>query len=226
MTDPWFLTRGIGCALLLLFTLNLVLGTVVSARSEPLCRERLESMPSLRVSRVLLHELHRAVSVMCVVALLAHAIMPMIGPDAQAAWYQAFVPWNFEGRIPLVWAALSVNALLLGLGAAVFRKVVPDVLWPWIHRLGYLSWFFALAHAWTSGTDMETAWGLTVWWSCVVAGSASFLYRTIASLGLLDRKHVHGDVVVPNQSRGHHDAFKAPHHSVLPELDDVPKPRA
>lgn len=225
MTDPWFLTRGTGCALLLLFTLNLVLGTIVSARSEPLCRERLESLPTLHVSRVLLHELHRAVSTMTVLVLIGHAILPMIGHDAPAAWFQAIVPWAFAERVPLVWAALSVNALLLGAGAAIFRKFVPGWLWPWIHRLGYLSWFFALAHAWTTGSDMETGWGFAVWWSCVFAGTASLLYRTASTLGLLDRQIVNGAVVVPNQSRGHHDEMKPPNHSVLPELDDVPKPR-
>lgn len=241
MADPWFLTRGSGFVLLILYTCSLVLGAVTSSMSGPFTRERLDSLQRAPMSRMLLRHLHRAVSVMCLFALVGHAGVAAAshghdmaatahGQSAAAAagavWYQWILPITVEGRLDLRWAALSVDAVLFMLVFGLCERFLPKAWWVGIHWLAYTSWGFAVTHSWSSGTDMETVWGQGVWFACLVAGVASlFVQLRTAFVSARNRKLVlEGRSEMPNQSRGHHDHLTPPQYSVLPELDDVPKP--
>ncbi len=151
MSGPmlWYLNRGTGVVLLVLYTATVVLG-LLSVSRRPGVR---------RVPQFFVQGLHRAVSGMATALLLVHVVTAVLDTYVDIRWYDVFVPWGGTYRpIYLAAGAIAVD-LLLAVGlTSLARARLSDRAWRVVHLLAYPSWAASVAHTVGIGTDMATPW--------------------------------------------------------------------
>jgi predicted ferric reductase len=156
----WFLSRGSGIVLLVLFTAVMVLGTAV----------RLGWAPR-RWPRFVTAELHRTLSLFAVALLGLHVVTALADSYVSIGWAATALPFLSPYRT----AAIGLGTLAADLGAAVLlTSILRDRLgfraWRAVHWLAYLAWPAAFGHALSAGGDLHTGWvAAVVWGSAAVA---------------------------------------------------------
>src|SRR6202034_2346352 len=143
----WYLTRSTGAVALLLLTLSVALGIAgVSRFSSP------------RWPRFVLDSLHRNVSLLALVFLLAHILTSVLDSFASISIADALIP--FVGSYRPFWLGLGAVAFDLILAVIVtnlLRARMGFSTWRTIHWLTYASWPIALVHGFGTGSDANTA---------------------------------------------------------------------
>jgi sulfoxide reductase heme-binding subunit YedZ len=154
----WFLSRGSGLVLLVLFSLVIVLGVAT----------RLGSAPG-RWPRFALAELHRTLSLFAVALLGLHVVTAILDPYVTIGWAATVAPFTTPYRA----LAVGLGTLAVDLaGAVLITSVIRYRLgfraWRAVHWLAYLAWPAAFLHSLTAGND------LGIWWvalaECASAG--------------------------------------------------------
>jgi sulfoxide reductase heme-binding subunit YedZ len=166
MANPqwlWFLSRGSGIVLLVLFTAVLALGVATrlgwAARQWP---------------RFVAVELHRTLALFAVALLVLHVVTALADPYVSIGWAATAIPFLSPYRT----AAIGLGTLAGDLGAAVLltsvlRHRLGFRAWRAVHWLAYLAWPAAFGHALSAGSDLHTGWvAATVWGSAAVAAVA------------------------------------------------------
>lgn len=167
MANPqwlWFLSRGSGIVLLVLFTAVMALGTAV----------RLGWVPR-RWPRFAAAELHRALALFAVALLVLHVVAALADPYVSIGWAATALPFLSPYRT----AAIGLGTLAADLGAAVLltsvlRHRLGFRAWRAVHWLAYLAWPAAFGHALSAGCgDLHTGWvAAVIWGSAAVAAVA------------------------------------------------------
>ena len=166
MANPqwlWFLSRGSGIVLLVLFTAVMALGAAT----------RLGRAPR-RMPRFVTAELHRTLSLFAVALLALHVVTALADPYVSIGWAAAVIPFLSPYRT----VAIGLGTLAVDLGAAVLltslvRHRLGLRAWRAVHWLAYLAWPAAFWHALSAGGDLRTGWGAAVLWgSAAVAALA------------------------------------------------------
>jgi len=165
----WFVSRGSGLVLLVLFSAVVVLG-VATRRGA-----------ALRSPRFVTAELHRTLSLFAVGLLALHVITAIADPYVTIGWAATAVPFLSPYRT----AAIGLGALAVDLAAAV---LVTSVLrhrlglraWRAVHWLAYLAWPAAFAHALRAGGDLHTPWVAATTWGSAAAVAAAVTVRVAA----------------------------------------------
>ena len=132
MTSPvlWYLNRGTGVVLLLVFTMTVLLGVLATGRAvHPWW------------PRFVTQGLHRALAAMSVLLLTAHVLTAVLDEYVDIRWWQALSP---EGATyePL-WLGLGTLAFDVMLVVAVStwtRTRLSHRAWHLVHLLGYAVW--------------------------------------------------------------------------------------
>jgi sulfoxide reductase heme-binding subunit YedZ len=154
----WFLSRGSGIALLVLFSVVFVLGVAT----------RLGSAPRW-LARFAVAELHRSLSLFAVLLLVLHVVTAILDPYVSIGWASTAVPFLSHYRT----LAIGLGTLAVDLGGAVLltsliRTRLSFRAWRAVHWLAYLAWPVAFIHTQTAGNDQH------IWWvalgECVSAG--------------------------------------------------------
>ena len=146
----WYVNRGTGVTLLVLFTLSTVLG-VLSAREG---RRRL-------VPGIVTQGLHRNLALLSLVLLLGHVTSAVVDTYVDIRWWQAF--WPVGATYKPFWlgaGSLALDLMLVLVVTSLLRERIPHRLWRSVHWLGYLAWVVSLAHGAGIGTDARTGWGV------------------------------------------------------------------
>lgn len=167
MTGPllWFLNRGTGTVLQVLFTLVVVLGAV--ARHQRAGR----GLP-----RFVTHRLHGHLALLSLAFLAAHVITAVLDTYVTITWIDAVVP--FVGSYQPFWLGLGTLALDLFVAVGIttaFRHRLSDAAWHAVHRLTHVAWAAAIIHAIVIGTDARTPWLTATTLACVVAVCLAWL---------------------------------------------------
>jgi Ferric reductase like transmembrane component len=174
----WYLTRSTGVVSLLLLTVTMVLGVIdVSRWSTP-------SWP-----RFVLDSLHRSVSLLVLVFLGLHIITAALDSFAPISLLDAMLP--FIGSYRPLWLGLGAVAfdLLLALAiTSLMRQRLGHRAWRITHWLAYACWPIALLHGLGTGSDVKSAWSLTLTAICVLAVAIAVCTRTLR--GWPDRRRV------------------------------------
>lgn len=159
----WYLNRATGIVVLVLMTLTVVLGAVVRRQV------RLPGLP--RFGSV---ALHRNVSLIAALLLLAHIVTAVIDSYVSIGWLAVLVPFA-SGWKPLAvgLGTLSVDLLILIIVTSLLRLRIPERVWRGVHRTSYLLWPLAFLHGLTAGTDMKSGWVLGLALVCAGAVAAS-----------------------------------------------------
>ena len=154
----WFLSRGSGLVLLVLFSIVLVLGVATRTGSQP-----------GRWPRFAVAELHRTLSLFAVALLTLHVVTAILDPFVTIGWAATLLPLASPYRT----LAIGLGALAVDLGGAVLvtslvRRRLGQRAWRVVHWLAYLAWPAAFLHSLTAGND------LGIWWVALVeVGSAA-----------------------------------------------------
>lgn len=155
MTDGpllWYLNRGTGVVLLVLFSLSVVLGVLATGGRHG------RGLP-----RFVNQTLHRDVALLSIAALVAHVVTAVADGYVDIRWWDAVVPGGASYE-PL-W--LGLGTLSLDLMAAIalttlVRARLGHRAWRTIHVLSWAAWVVAVAHAIGIGTDLAAPTGFAV----------------------------------------------------------------
>ena len=148
----WFTARGAGLSALILLSLSIALGALVSRR---------RGAPA---GRYVLQYLHRACAGLGLTVLALHVGTILADSYAHVGWRGALIPFT-SGYRP-TWVALGSLAAYTFLGVAVLglargrmaASVRASRVWRGLHGLGYLGWGLGMLHGFTSGTDSHVGW--------------------------------------------------------------------
>ncbi len=169
MTSPllWYLNRGTGIVLLVVFTLTTVLGVLSTGRKfSPLW------------PRFVTQGLHRSLAAVGTILLIGHATTAVVDEYVDITWWQALVPFGATYK-PLY---LSLGTLALDLTAlivvtSVLRDRMPTGAWRAVHLLSYVCFGVAVVHGVGIGTDSSAGWSVALTLACVAAVAAATFVR-------------------------------------------------
>lgn len=159
----WFVSRGSGLVLLLLFSVVMTLGVATARGSAP------RRWPKFAVS-----ELHRTLSLFAVALLILHVVTAILDPFVSIGWAATLIPFASHYRT----AAIAAGTLAVDFAGAVLvtsllRRRLRYRAWRAVHWLAYLAWPLAFAHSLTAGNDLRIWWvQLVEWASAAMVGTA------------------------------------------------------
>jgi sulfoxide reductase heme-binding subunit YedZ len=170
----WLVSRASGLALLVLFSVVMVLGVAA----------RLGSAPR-RWPRFVVPEVHRTLALFAVAFLALHVVTAILDPFVSIGWAATAVPFASGYRT----LAIGMGTLAVDLGGAVLvtslaRRHLGYRSWRAVHWLAYLAWPVAFVHSLTAGND------LGIWWvALIVWGSAATVATAVTARLLQSIRH-------------------------------------
>jgi sulfoxide reductase heme-binding subunit YedZ len=167
----WFVSRGSGLVLLLLFSAVMALGAATRMGSAP-----------RRWPRFAVAELHRTFSLFAVALLVLHVVTAILDPFVSLGWTAAVLPFGSPYRT----VAIGLGTLAVDLGGAVLitsllRRRLGFRAWRAVHWLAYLAWPVAFVHSLTAGNDLH------IWWVAVIECGSAAVVATAVLARLLGR---------------------------------------
>jgi sulfoxide reductase heme-binding subunit YedZ len=158
----WFLSRGSGLVLLVLFSIVVVLGVATWTGSAP------GHWPRFAVA-----ELHRTLSLFAIALLALHVVTAILDPFVTIGWAAILLPFASPYRT----LAVGLGTLAVDLGGAVLitslaRRRLGQRAWRAVHWLAYLAWPAAFLHSLTAGGD------LGIWWVALTETASAALVAT------------------------------------------------
>jgi sulfoxide reductase heme-binding subunit YedZ len=192
----WYVSRGSGLVLLLLFSAIVVLGVATRVGSAP------RSLPRFAVA-----ELHRTLSLFAVALLALHVFTAILDPFVSIGWFATVVPFTSHYRtVAIGLGTFAVDLFGALIVTSMIRRHLGFRAWRAVHWLAYLAWPIAFVHSLRSGTDLHIWWvALCVWGSAVVAATA-FGARLFTAAGReaerSDARSIGRDPGQPVQSSG------------------------
>jgi len=175
MNTLWFLDRASGFVLLVLFTLSLILGILATRRR-----------PTTKLSRLLTQELHVRITSVALALLTVHVVTAVMDSYVDIVPLDVIVP--FRGGYQPLWlgfGTIALDIVLIVLFTTFIRGRLGERPWRIFHVLSYAGWLMCLFHAWGTGTDARSSWGLAIILGCTAAGIAA----TAARIVMVTRGH-------------------------------------
>ena len=168
----WFVSRGSGLVLLILFSAVVVLGVA----------SRLGSAPP-RWPRFVFVEMHRTLALFLVAFLGLHVVTAILDPFVKIGWAATVLPFTSGYRT----LAIGLGTLAVDFGGAVLitsvaRGRLGFRAWRAVHWLAYLAWQAAFAHSLTAGGDLGIWWVALIEWGCAAAVATAVLARLISGI--------------------------------------------
>ena len=163
----WYATRGLGAATLIVLTCTVVLGIVTATRWIG------RATPGFVAA-----DLHRNLSLLALVLLLAHIVTTVLDPFAHISVRDVVIPVGASYRP--IWLGLGVAAaeiLVAVIVTSIFRDRVGPRLWRFVHWGAYASWPVAVVHGLGTGSDARAPWLIGVVTGCVAAVVIAILSR-------------------------------------------------
>jgi hypothetical protein len=135
--------------------------------------------------RVLFQGLHRATSILAMVALGVHIAVKVL--EAHASIGDVVVPFFSQGRSRYIGFGTIASYLMLaafwsGLARTRFIGSIRPWLWRVLHCSAYASWLVALAHGLNAGRQAAT-WVTVSYIACVVGVALALLVRIYPRFG-------------------------------------------
>jgi len=167
----WFVSRGSGLMLLVLFSVVIALGAATRMGSAP-----------RRWPRFAVAELHRSLSLFAVALLGLHVVTAILDPFVRIGWAATALPFLSSYRT----VAIGLGTLAVDLGAAVlltslFRQRLGFRGWRAVHWLAYLAGPVAFVHSLTAGNDLH------IWWVALIECGSAAIVATAVLARLLGR---------------------------------------
>jgi methionine sulfoxide reductase heme-binding subunit len=166
----WYVSRATGVVAMVLLSMVVVLGVVVSRRV------RVPGLPRFAVA-----ELHRRVSLIAAVFVALHVLTAVTDTYVSIPLVAVIVPFT-SAYEPL---QVGLGAIAADLGIAIvvtslLRARIGIRAWRRVHWLGYAAFPVALLHGFTSAKDLRSGAVLVVTGVCALAVAAAVCYRLAA----------------------------------------------
>jgi predicted ferric reductase len=161
--DLWYLSRGSGLVLLVVFNLVIVLGGAVRASWSP-----------KGTARFVIEGLHRNLSLLACVLLVIHVISAIADPYVSIGWLALIVPFTSPYRT--LWiglGTLSADLLIAIVLTSLLRAHLGRRAWRVVHLCVYLAWPLALFHGLEAGNDLAIGWVRGTVWGTTLAAVAA-----------------------------------------------------
>ncbi len=168
-TVLWYASRATGIVAMVLLSLVVVLGVLVSRKV------RLPGLPRFAVVG-----LHRRVSLIAVLFVAVHVLSAVADSYVGISLAAVIVPFTSAYR-PLE-VGLGVVALDLGIaviGTSLLRTRIGWKTWRLVHWLAYAAYPIAILHGFTSATDLRSGALLAVTVLCLLAVAAAIGFRLL-----------------------------------------------
>jgi methionine sulfoxide reductase heme-binding subunit len=161
----WFFARGAGFVSLILLTVSVCLGILLSMRV------RSRSWPLF-----LSDQLHGYTALLFFLFLALHVVTVLLDPFTKFGLSDVLLP--FASTYRRVWLGLGVVAaeLAVAMGASVYlRRWIGYRAWRILHLGTYAVFPMALVHGLATGTDTRAGWGTLIYALCLgaVVGAAA-----------------------------------------------------
>lgn len=168
----WFFARGAGFVSLLILTVSVCLGILLSMRA------RSRSWPLF-----LSDSLHGYTALVFFVFVALHLVTVLIDPFTKFGPIDVLVPFATAYR--RIWMGLGILSLELALALGLSIYIRPWVgyrAWRLMHHGTYVILPMALVHGMATGTDTNTSWGIAVYGVCLIAVVVVFVLRLSRSV--------------------------------------------
>ena len=169
----WFVSRGSGLVLLLLFSVVMVLGVATRMGSAP------RRWPRFAVS-----ELHRTLALFAVAFLGLHIATAILDPYVSIGWAATVLPFTSGYRTLAI--GLGTRAVDIG-GAVLLTSLARGRLgyraWRAVHWLAHLSWPVAFVHSLTAGNDHGIWWVALLEWGSAALVATAVVARVLQAIG-------------------------------------------
>lgn len=146
----WITSRAAGTAALLLSSLGVSAGLLISGRF-------------MRGRGADLRPLHEALSLATIAALLVHGLSLVGDSYVNASLIDVAVP--FVGDYKTGWTSLGIIAAwaMVLLGPSYYaRRIIGQKRWVKLHRFTAVAWIAGIVHAIGEGTDAGSAWFVAI----------------------------------------------------------------
>jgi methionine sulfoxide reductase heme-binding subunit len=172
-TALWYASRATGVVALVLLTIVVLLGIMVSQRG------RLPGLPRFATT-----SLHRSMSLLAVAFIVVHVATAIADPYVTIGIAAAVIP--FTSPYEPLWlglGAISLDLMIALIATSLVRARIGRRNWRAVHWLAYACWPVAVLHGIGSSTDLRAGWllGLTI--CCCAAVLAAVGWRIRNALG-------------------------------------------
>ncbi|MBM6400312.1 ferric reductase-like transmembrane domain-containing protein [Phycicoccus sonneratiae] len=174
MTSPllWYLNRGSGIVLVVVFTVTVVIGVLATGRAV-----------SPWWPRFITQGLHRGLSAVAVLMLLVHAVVAVVDEFVDIRWWQTVVPVGSAYEpFWLGLGTLSLDLTVVVVATSLARTRLPHRLWFLVHLTTYAAWALGVVHGLGIGTDADLGWSRLITVVCVALVVLAALARVTAVL--------------------------------------------
>lgn len=173
----WYASRSTGVISLVLLSCVMVLGILVNRQG------RLPGLPRFAVTA-----LHRNLSLLTVVFLVAHVASAIADGYADIPWLSSVVP--FTSGYERFWVGLGTVAVDLAAAVIVtsmLRTRLTPSVWRAVHLLSYLAYPVTLVHSIGTSKDLRSGWLLALTMATVFAVASAVGYRVVDGLAAVPR---------------------------------------
>lgn len=171
LTSPyiWYTSRISGVISLVMLTLVIVLGILISTR-----------VGGRRVGRFEITELHRSISLLAMIFVAIHVVTTVIDTCVNIHWISAVVPMTSSyKRLPVAIGTVALDLMLAVWLSSQLKERMDPRAWRAIHFSSYASFIAAAIHSYLVGTDERSLWGLIVLGSCVAVVLLATVWRIV-----------------------------------------------
>ena len=183
----WYLARALGLVLLAVFTASTALGILSST-----------VQAGGRVPRFVATDLHRRISLLAMVLLVAHIVVSVADSYVTITWLDAVVP--FVGTYRPIWMGLGTLAFDLMIAVTVtslLRHRMNPTAWRAVHISVYAAWPAVVLHGLGTGSDSRRAPALVLTGVCTLVVLAAVAWRLMAWPAALTRGRLVGLAALP-----------------------------
>jgi DMSO/TMAO reductase YedYZ heme-binding membrane subunit len=170
-TSPylWYTTRATGLVALVLFTIVVCLGTLVSNR-----------VGGAKIGRFEFNELHRSLSLVAMAFLVVHIVTTVVDSYVPTGWLSAVVPWtsHYE-RLNIALGTIAFDLMLCVWVSSLMKSRIANASWRFIHWFSWLAFVAAIVHSFLAGTDARSGIGLVVVTACAAAVFLTAIWRYV-----------------------------------------------
>ena len=166
-TALWYASRATGVVALVLLTVVVLLGILVSRR------RRLPGLPRFATT-----SLHRSLSLLAVAFIAVHVVTAIADPYVIIGITAAVIP--FSSPYKPLWlglGAISLDIIVALIVTSLARARIGRRTWRAVHWLAYACWPVALLHSIGSSTDLQAGWLLALAVGCTAAVLAATCWR-------------------------------------------------
>jgi sulfoxide reductase heme-binding subunit YedZ len=166
-TALWFASRATGAVSLVLLTLVVILGILVSRQG------RLPGLPAFAVTG-----LHRNISLLSVAFIAVHVTTVIADPYVTIRLVSAVIPFT-SGYLPfwLGLGAISLDLIAALIVTSLVRARLSRRAWRGVHWLAYAAWPAAFAHGFGASTDLRAGGLREMAIACALSVGAALLWR-------------------------------------------------